>query len=235
MTGATPSTLVPQIFYDLGPARHEDDSISSSSTAFTASLAQLQQLPIDKRREVLLVDVTVDHALVSLISNLRKQFEVEGVHDCKSIESQVKCLRTIAMTVTRVMGGPVGSIRELEALPVKFHVAELKTQFKSNVLPIGFVHVGTFYHRALLFKALVDALEVAGGCSLVRGEYGRAWNTVFMRKNQPQLHVDSAIPPSAQIIMEGQVEVEFLVDLMFRPGDLLNTTTDESISYQRIQ
>jgi len=31
-------------------------------------------------------------------------------------------------------------------------ISELKLQRQSNVLPLGSVRAGTFYHRALLFK-----------------------------------------------------------------------------------
>ncbi|KAJ1555494.1 hypothetical protein HK405_001413, partial [Cladochytrium tenue] len=45
---------------------------------------------------------------------------------------------------------------------------------------LGAVDRGHFYHRALLFKAVCDAVGLAP-CALRRAEYGRAWNVVDAR------------------------------------------------------
>ncbi|KAJ1555240.1 Armadillo repeat-containing protein 3, partial [Cladochytrium tenue] len=62
----------------------------------------------------------------------------------------------------------------------RFRVAELKLRAASNVVPLGAVDCGHFYHRALLFKAFCDAVGLPP-CALRRAEYGRAWNVVDAR------------------------------------------------------
>ncbi|KAI8854782.1 hypothetical protein BC829DRAFT_412880 [Chytridium lagenaria] len=59
----------------------------------------------------------------------------------------------------------------------KFKITELKLRAGTNVLPLGLITTGTFYHRALLFKVICDKVGL-GPCSIVRGEYKRAWNVI---------------------------------------------------------
>jgi hypothetical protein len=37
-------------------------------------------------------------------------------------------------------------------------INELKYEFKSNVIPLGRIKIGTFYHRALLYKVKIKFL-----------------------------------------------------------------------------
>ena len=60
---------------------------------------------------------------------------------------------------------------DLSKFSSDLHIAQLKADLKSNVIPIGFVKRGIYYHRALLFKALADRIGVP--TSLVRGDYNR--------------------------------------------------------------
>lgn len=41
---------------------------------------------------------------------------------------------------------------DLTNFSYELHISELKTQLRSNVIPIGKVRSGIYYHRALLFK-----------------------------------------------------------------------------------
>jgi hypothetical protein len=125
---------------------------------------------VDKKREVLLVDTQTDANLAQMI-----QFLSELIPTMSS-EQQVKA---IALAVAKQMGGPVpeGQIAEFN---VKFKISELKLQLNSNVIPIGHITQGTFYHRALLFKVICDRLGLKP-CTLARGDYGRAWNLVDVK------------------------------------------------------
>lgn len=51
------------------------------------------------------------------------------------------------------MGGKI-SKEKLPDFSWELHISELKFQLKSNVIPIGYIKKGIFYHRALLFKVL---------------------------------------------------------------------------------
>ncbi|XP_023388915.1 armadillo repeat-containing protein 3 [Pteropus vampyrus] len=70
-----------------------------------------------------------------------------------------------------------------------------------------------------LAKALADKIGI--GCSLVRGEYGRAWNEVKLM-NKSQKGVIGGLPPP---------EV-YLVDLMFHPGGLIKLKSREADLYR---
>ncbi|XP_012586701.1 PREDICTED: armadillo repeat-containing protein 3 isoform X2 [Condylura cristata] len=127
-------------------------------------------------------------------------------------------IETLAKYVAEKMGGTI-SKEKLNDFSWEFHISELKFQLKSNVIPIGLIKKGIFYHRALLFKALADKIGV--GCSLVRGEYGRAWNEVKLM-NESRKGVIGGAPPLE----------EYIVDLMFSPGRLMKVKSREAELYR---
>ncbi|KAB0381696.1 hypothetical protein FD755_003613 [Muntiacus reevesi] len=132
-----------------------------------------------------------------------------------NIKEQIEVL---AKYVAEKMGGKIPK-EKLQDFSWELHISELKFQLKSNVVPIGLIKKGIFYHRALLFKALADKIGV--GCSLVRGEYGRAWNEVKLM-NESRKGVMGALPP---------LEV-YIVDLMFHPGSLIKLRSREADHYR---
>ncbi|XP_012862241.1 armadillo repeat-containing protein 3 [Echinops telfairi] len=132
-----------------------------------------------------------------------------------NIKEQIEAL---AKYVAEKMGGPIPK-EKLHEFSWELHISELKFQLKANVIPIGLIKKGTFYHRALLFKALADKIGV--GCSLVRGEYGRAWNEVkLMDKSRKGLM--GCLPPPET----------YIVDLMFHPGELMKLKSKEADLYR---
>eukprot|EP00911_Craspedida_sp_UC1_P001626 UC1_evm1s1233 len=102
-------------------------------------------------------------------------------------------LRHIAARVSARMGG---NFRRdaLHTLEYERADAELKSLLRTNVLPISKIKIGFYYHRAVLAKALCDAAGL--NTALARGEYGRAFNIVYL----PTPHV---------------------LDVMHQPGALL--------------
>lgn len=58
-------------------------------------------------------------------------------------------------------------------------INETKYELKSNIIPIGKIRLGTFYHRALLYKILADRLRLK--VTLERGDYNRAWNEIAIK------------------------------------------------------
>nr|XP_035162833.2 armadillo repeat-containing protein 3 isoform X4 [Callithrix jacchus] len=132
-----------------------------------------------------------------------------------SIKEQIEVL---AKYVAEKMGGKILK-EKLPDFSWELHISELKFQLKSNVIPIGHVKKGIFYHRALLFKALADRIGI--GCSLVRGEYGRAWNEVKLL-NESQKGVIRGLPPPEL----------YVVDLMFHPGGLMKLRSREADLYR---
>ncbi|CAB1349906.1 unnamed protein product [Coregonus sp. 'balchen'] len=125
----------------------------------------------------------------------------------------------LARLVSEVMGGAVEVDRQHDFL-WELHLSELRYELQSNIIPIGQIRKGTYYHRALLYKVLADRIGVS--CSLVRGEYNRAWNEVLLSVGTP--HYPRCQPqPRAH-----------LVDLIQQPGRLLRANTPQAIQYQTI-
>ncbi|NWT10192.1 ARMC3 protein, partial [Vireo altiloquus] len=123
----------------------------------------------------------------------------------------------LAQFVADKMGGPVEK-EKLHNFSWELQMSELEFELKSNIVPIGRITKGTFYHRALLFKAIADRIGI--GCSLVRGQYNRAWNEVKLVEDSPK---GLLLPPQ-----------EYVVDLMFEPGCLMKQGTAKADQYKRI-
>nr|XP_023488029.1 armadillo repeat-containing protein 3 isoform X4 [Equus caballus] len=132
-----------------------------------------------------------------------------------NIKEQIEVL---AKYVAEKMGGKIPK-EKLHDFGWELHISELKYQLKSNVVPIGQIKKGTFYHRALLFKALADKIGI--GCSLVRGEYGRAWNEVKLMNESRKGAIGGLPPPEV-----------YIVDLMFHPGGLMKLRSRDADLYR---
>ncbi|VTJ85712.1 Hypothetical predicted protein [Marmota monax] len=127
-------------------------------------------------------------------------------------------IEVLAKYVAEKMGAKIAKDK-LPDFSWELHISELKVQLKSNVIPIGYIKKGIFYHRALLFKALADKIGL--GCSLVRGEYGRAWNEVKL-VNESRKGLTGGLP----------LPEVYIVDLMFHPGALLKLQSREADLYR---
>uniref|UniRef100_A0A8C8BIZ9 Armadillo repeat containing 3 n=1 Tax=Otus sunia TaxID=257818 RepID=A0A8C8BIZ9_9STRI len=126
----------------------------------------------------------------------------------------------LAQFVADKMGGPIERDK-LHDFSWELHISEIEFELKCNVVPIGKVKKGTFYHRALLFKVIADRIGI--GCSLVRGNYNRAWNEVKLADASPQGIAGLLLPPQ-----------EYIVDLMFEPGFLIKQGSAEADQYKHI-
>ncbi|RMX38217.1 hypothetical protein pdam_00003351 [Pocillopora damicornis] len=127
-------------------------------------------------------------------------------------------VEALASFVSNKMGGSVDR-ESLSTFSYELPIGQLKVELNSNIIPIGKIQTGIYYHRALLFKALAD--RIALSCSLVRGDYNRAWNEVMLcdevKDGQPKF------PPKS-----------YIVDLMHIPGRLMSTDSPEATLYQRL-
>ncbi|NXW89752.1 ARMC3 protein, partial [Alopecoenas beccarii] len=126
----------------------------------------------------------------------------------------------LAQFVANKMGGSIERDK-LHDFSWELHISEIEFELKCNIVPIGKVKKGTFCHRALLFKVIADRIGI--GCSLVRGEYNRAWNEVELVDDSPQGIVGLLLPPQ-----------EYIVDLMFEPGFLMKQGSAEADRYKHI-
>jgi hypothetical protein len=200
-------------------------------------------------------------AFISFPSNPLVPLAQNPLGNLVNVTPEVIC--TVASLVCKHMGGPIDAAHVNE-LAFKFRITEEKLKFKSNVIPITSITVGTFYHRALFFKLLMDWLCYGPGsahrgpnfgCTLIRGEYGRAWNTLKVKRTQlPEAyfetadsttkvrlvtatthHTQTAVPDPLghQAVLANHEYVNVLVDLMFEPGRLLRIGSIEAQMYQR--
>ncbi|XP_074754073.1 armadillo repeat-containing protein 3 [Athene noctua] len=126
----------------------------------------------------------------------------------------------LAQFVADKMGGPIERDK-LHDFSWELHISEIEFELKCNIVPIGKVKKGTFYHRALLFKVIADRIGI--GCSLVRGKYNRAWNEVKLVDASPQGIAGLLLPPQ-----------DYIVDLMFEPGFLIKQGSAEADQYKHI-
>ncbi|XP_064906856.1 armadillo repeat-containing protein 3 isoform X3 [Columba livia] len=126
----------------------------------------------------------------------------------------------LAQFVANKMGGSIERDK-LHDFNWELHISEIEFELKCNIVPIGKVKKGTFYHRALLFKVVADRIGI--GCSLVRGEYNRAWNEVELVDDSPQGIAGLLLPPQV-----------YIVDLMFEPGFLMKQGSAEADQYKHI-
>ncbi|XP_044534863.1 armadillo repeat-containing protein 3 [Gracilinanus agilis] len=127
-------------------------------------------------------------------------------------------IEALAKFVSAKMGGPV-SQEQMHEFTWEHHISEVQFKLKSNVVPIGCIKKGTFFHRALLFKALSDKIGI--GSTLVRGEYNRAWNEVKLI-DETNRGVTGLLPPPEK----------FIVDLMYEPGSLMKIRSREAEHYR---
>ncbi|XP_007547938.1 armadillo repeat-containing protein 3 [Poecilia formosa] len=124
----------------------------------------------------------------------------------------------LARLVSDAMGGAV-PLEKLHELDWVLHQSDLRFQLKSNVIPIGMINKGTYCHRALLFKCLADTIEKS--CTLVRGDYNRAWNEVLLFE---EVHENLRSPEP----------ICYIVDLMHQPGTLMPIDSPAAQQYQTI-
>ncbi|KAF7691778.1 armadillo repeat-containing protein 3 [Silurus meridionalis] len=152
-----------------------------------------------------------DDQLNSLIEKIFKS--VLPLHD------EVEMYTALAKLVCDAMGGPVDIEKQHDFL-WELHLSELKIEMQSNIIPIGKIKKGTYYHRALLYKVLADRIGLS--CSLVRGHYSRAWNEILLSSTTTRTN---GFNPQLQAC---------IIDLMHKPGTLMKSGTPAAEQYQKI-
>uniref|UniRef100_A0A3Q2XW33 Armadillo repeat containing 3 n=1 Tax=Hippocampus comes TaxID=109280 RepID=A0A3Q2XW33_HIPCM len=134
----------------------------------------------------------------------------------------MQCFRSpgfLNRRVSKVMGGAIEK-EDLHTFGWLLHISLLKVELQCNVLPIGLISKGFYCHRALLFKYLADCIGLS--CTLVRGDYNRAWNEVLLHDGDR-----SGNQPSSQ-------PCRYIVDLMHQPGTFFKSHTPAAFRYHGI-
>jgi len=208
-------------FYDLGYA----GSRIGLNDVFP-TLKELSEIPVDKKREILLIDIENDSNLKDMVETLQIKFKEIMNKECNrdkdsfSVTIIEEKIKAVANVVCEAMGGQINP-EKLGDFAYKFSITEKKMNLNSNIIPIGEISAGIFYHRALLFKVLMDFLNMTSmiRCTLYRSGYNRAWNTLELLDDE--------------LIENRRDEGEMIVDLMFNPGELLKVGTVEATNYQK--
>ncbi|KAL4230819.1 Armadillo repeat-containing protein 3 [Mactra antiquata] len=152
---------------------------------------------------------------------------VEKIQPLPTTREQVKAL---ALFVAERMGGPIER-GQLSNFGWELPLSQIKFDLKCNIVPLGKIKAGIHVHRALLFKTLADKIAVS--CSLVRGEYNRAWNEVLLPEEDYTLE-DSLFAFSPTPGAPKFPPKTYIVDLIHEPGNLLRFDTPEAQTYKKI-
>nr|XP_015810842.2 armadillo repeat-containing protein 3 isoform X3 [Nothobranchius furzeri] len=222
----SPTDMITGGFYDAGKA---------CSGQMIPTLEELFKQPVNYHRPIIFADSAAEKKKEKVKHTDEPHFEStvvkpQGMIDDVSLQMLVKKAKesifplkddkeqysALARVVSDAMGGAVG-MEKLHEFPWELHLSELKVLLKSNVIPIGSINKGFYCHRALLFKYLADCIEMS--CSLVRGEYNRAWNEVVLFRENPTNRSPSQ-------------PCHYIVDLMHQPGALLGVDTLAALQYQ---
>jgi len=148
------------------------------------------------------------------------------LHYIDDVMQDIKCLPTslqqtiaLAKYVSDRMGGPVAC-----GLSTDWQVdlQKLKEKLDSNVLPLGLITNGFYCHRALLFKLLADRIGLQ--TSLIRSDYGRAWNEILLLCSDVTPPADGPLLPKS-----------YIIDVMHQPGELLDTCGYDALAYMTSQ
>lgn len=102
------------------------------------------------------------------------QTTISKLNNQQTIETQISI---IGKSVSDFFGGSIEKSKLYE-FGYEISIVQLKRSKLSNVLPLGCIKKGLYRERALLFKLICDQIYIP--VSLEQGEYGRAWNSIFM-------------------------------------------------------
>lgn len=164
-----------------------------------------------------------DPYIGNYIKEVRKVFETDSFANDGSpiFRKLVNRVEFLAQYVVCQTAGPEDNELYLTPAAQLEHLNQLKKKFGTTMLPLGYIRIGGYFERAVLYKVLADQLSIP--CSLVRGEMGRAWNEVPL--------VGNALDPEyTRSGFEGPV-LMFIVDLMDFPGRLYPMKTSYARDY----
>ncbi|CAE1153737.1 Armadillo repeat-containing protein 3 [Acanthosepion pharaonis] len=152
------------------------------------------------------------------------------IHCSLSVRDQVSAL---ASFVSNKMGGEVEE-SQVNNFCWELPLSQLQYELGSNVVPIGAIKTGIHCHRALLFKVLADRCLIR--CSLVRGEYNKAWNVVLLGDENSTN--ENSENHAGHILLKKQTvhfpPKAYIVDLIYEPGRLMKADSPEAMAYCRL-
>ncbi|KAK9832963.1 hypothetical protein WJX74_003058 [Apatococcus lobatus] len=190
-------------FYDPGRDR------LAGAQALPSLMSLRAKKPFEGRREVLVVDSDEDFEFRRFVDSVYELIVL--------VPTQHARILMAARLVAERLGGP--------------GVTQGKTMYHSRdsvVCHIGNFSKGVCRHRALLFKALADALPAGCSfpCKLIRGELKEPGTSPTARNP-----VRGTKPHAWNVVrVQGQ---NFVLDLMHSPDSLYGTESPEAAAYMR--
>nr|XP_061810184.1 armadillo repeat-containing protein 3-like [Nerophis lumbriciformis] len=213
-------------FYDAGKSCFKDK-------VFT--LTELSMEPVNQRLPIIVVSAGIEVILHKksleegqqterfwkVMNDVDLRFLVKEVKESIGVlNDEQEQYVALARRVSTVMGGAIEK-EDLHSFGWLLHICLLRCKMQCNVIPIGVISKGFYCHRALLFKYLADCIGLS--CTLVRGEYNRAWNEVLL-----------CMEDSASNGHSSQQPLCYIVDLMHQPGRFLRTHSPAAFRYHSI-
>ncbi|CAF1511372.1 unnamed protein product [Adineta ricciae] len=119
----------------------------------------------------------------------------------------------LARLVSDKMGGVI-ALDDITTFGYEVSMIQLKAEIHSNIVPIGRIRKGIYAQRAFLFKILADRLGMP--CTLVRGNYNRAWNEVVLGESSAGVRYPAKT---------------WIVDLLHEPGRLIHANSSDARAY----
>ena len=103
--------------------------------------------------------------------------------------------------------------------------SQLQKEAGSNIVALGDVTMGTYRHRALLYKVSVVSTnkckcvfytlifqvladQIGLPCTLTRGDYGRHWNEVTIATDHPCCHVVDLMTSGGELLAAGSPQAK---------------------------
>lgn len=164
--------------FSIGPILKINDGFYDAGLQSEGTLAEIQVLTEAEvnldTREIILVDETKDKRLKKIVESARSL--VDQIQD---IDGKLICL---SLFISNVLGGLnlSESFNDDKFSEDEFslhHVSHesirnIKARLNSNVIPLGYITHGTSRHRSILFKYIIDKLELVTSylcrCDLIR-------------------------------------------------------------------
>jgi len=142
--------------------------------------AELKKEAADTQNiECVTFDYTNDHAYAELVKETVRALELGGAD---TPQAKVKML---AKVVSDRLGGAV-THSTIGSIGIAQDVALVKAEVESHVLPIGKLRKGGSRHRAFLFKALADTIDLP--VTLERSDDGwRLWNCITVKGTEQRI------------------------------------------------
>ncbi|XP_060806930.1 uncharacterized protein LOC106129776 [Amyelois transitella] len=194
----------------------------ASSTEVTSAYPQSESKMVGSSENLRPAVLPDDYNLRSYVDKVRSWFPDLRRERIKQVSSLLKKkAQLLAAFVAEQMSGLTVE-RDCSKPTVTMHLTELMTELESSVIGLGWVRCGGALERALLYKVLADRVGIP--CALIRRSSAKAWCEVAV----PELESDGHEPDKEETFPAGLIRVNYVVDLMERPGRLIKRGSVET-------